>query len=438
VESFYVGDDWKFARNWQASFGGRWDYQQGKANGGASYITFNNFWDNFAPRLGLIWDFTGKGKGKFFANYAKFIEVPVPLDVNVRAAGGNVQTDKNFNVDRLNGPAGALIVRGVSTGATNLGSDATPIDQGLLPQSTREYTGGFEYEVGKDVVLGTRGVYRAMINVIEDGSFDDGDTYFLFNPGRNKPGTTEAAACAGDPATGRAPQCFGRAQRFYRAIEFTATKRFTNNYQFIISYVYSSLTGNYEGLFRNDNGQSDPNITSLFDLQSLLTNTYGRLPNDRPNQFKFNGSYRTPWKLMISGNFYAQSGVPFNQLIPHPIYGNNEGFQVQRGTAIIPAVTANDPGFPNFVNRTGSNRSPAIYNLDLGVYYPIKLGENMDLRLTADWFNVFNMQRAVTLDQTFSINSGVAGVAPVPNIFWGSALLVQAPSAWRFGAKFTF
>ena len=438
VESLYVGDDWKFARNWQASFGGRWDYQQGYANGGASYITFNDFWDNFAPRLGLIWDFTGKGKGKFLVNYAKFIEVPLPLDLNVRAAGGDVQTDKNMNVNTLNAPVGSLIVPGVSTGAVNLGSDASPIDPGLLPQSTREFTGGFEYEVGEDVVLGARGVYRAMINVIEDGSFDDGNTYFLFNPGRNKPGTTEAAACAGDPATGRAPNCFGRAQRFYRALELTATKRFTDNYQFIVSYVYSSLTGNYEGLFRNDNGQSDPNITSLFDLQSLLNNTYGRLPNDRPHQFKFNGSYRTPWKLIISGKFNAQSGVPFNQLIPHPVYGNNEGFEVQRGTAVIPVVTAIEPGFPNFVNRTGSIRTPSLYNVDLGFNYPIKLGEKMDLQLSAAWFNVLNMQRAVTLDQMFSENSGVFGVPAVVNPFWGSAVLVQPPSSWRFGAKFRF
>src|SRR5581483_621293 len=179
-----------------------------------------------------------------------------------------------------------------------------------------EYSMGVEYEVAKDLALGARGIYRHMRNVIEDGSFDDGDTYFIFNPGRN-------------------PRCFGRAQRFYRALELTATKRFTNNYQFIASYVFSSLTGNYEGLFRNDNGQSDPNITSLFDLQSLLDNTYGRLPNDRPHQFKFNGSYRTPFKLLISGNFYIRSGTPFNQLIPHPIYGNNEGFAVQRGTAIV-------------------------------------------------------------------------------------------------------
>ncbi|HKU73507.1 MAG TPA: TonB-dependent receptor [Pyrinomonadaceae bacterium] len=440
VESFYVGDDWKFAKNFQLSFGVRWDYQQAYSNDSSTYLKFNNFDDNLAPRFGFIWDFTGKGKGKVFANYAQFIETPIPLDVNVRAGGGDVQTDKNFNVNRLNAPAGSLILPGVSTGSTNLGSDATPADPGLKPQSIKEYTAGFEYEIGGDVVIGSRGIYRNMVNVIEDGSFDDGDTYFIFNPGRIGPGTTEEAACAGDPLHDppRLPQCFGRAQRFYRALEFSATKRFTNNFQFIASYVFSSLIGNYEGLFRNDNGQTDPNITSLFDLQSLLTNTYGRLPNDRPHQFKFNGSYRTPFKLLVSGNFYAQSGVPFNQLVPHPIYGNNEGFEVQRGTAIIPTVEASEVGFPNVVESIGTNRSPMTMNLDLGVYYPIKVGEGKELRLTGDWFNVFNSQRAVTLDQTFTINSGVAGVEPVRNPFWGSALLVQAPSSFRFGAKFTF
>ncbi len=436
AEAFYVQDDYKFARNWQFNIGARWDYQQAYSNDGTTYAKFNNFWDNLAPRIGLTWDFTGQGKGKFYANYATFIEVPLPLDVNVRAGGGNVQTDKQFNVNRLNAPANATISAGF--GPTNLGSAATPLDPGLKPQSIGEYSAGLEYEVTKDLTLGARGVYRHMRNVIEDGSFDDGNNYFLFNPGRNEPGTTERAACQGDVATGRQPRCFGSAARFYRALELTATKRFTKNYQFIASYVFSSLTGNYEGLFRNDNGQADPNITSLFDLQSLLDNTYGRLPNDRPHQFKFNGSYRTPWRLMISGNFYAQSGTPFSQLVAHPVYGNNQGFGLPRGTAIVPAVATTDPAFPNRVESVGSNRTPRTMNLDLGFYYPIKLGEKREIRLSADWFNVFNSQRAITLDQTFTINSGVAGVPPVSNPFYGSAQIVQAPSAWRFGAKFSF
>ena len=436
VESFYVGDDWKFAPNWQVSVGARWDYQQSYGNGGGTFIKFNNFWDNLAPRLGLVWDFTGNGKGKLFAHYATSIETPIPLDVNVRAGGGEVQIDKNFNVNRYNAPANSTITAGFTP--VNLGAAINPIDPGLKPQSIGEGTFGMEYEVAKDLTVGSRFIYRHMRNVIEDGSFDDGNNYLIFNPGRNEPGTTERLACEGNAALGLAPRCFGRAQRFYRGVELTATKRFTNNYQFIASYVFSSLTGNYEGLFRNDNGQSDPNITSLFDLQSLLDNTYGRLPNDRPHQFKFNGSYRTPFKLLVSGNFYMQSGTPFSMLVPHVIYGNNEGFGVQRGTAVVPAVTVTEAGFPNVVNSIGSSRTPTTMNLDLGVYYPIKLGEKRELRLSGDWFNVFNSQRALSLDQTFSLNSGVAGVPPVPNPFFGAAVLVQAPSSFRFGAKFSF
>jgi len=233
--------------------------------------------------------------------------------------------------------------------------------------------------------------------------------------------------------------CFGRGRRYYRALEFTATKRFSNNYQFIASYVHSSLIGNYEGLFRNDNGQSDPNITSLFDLVSLLNGLYGRLPNDRPHQFKFDGSYRTPFNLMISGSFRAQSGIPFNQLVPHPVYGNNEGFGVPRGTAVVPAVTEGiDPNFPNVVNSIGSTRTPTTWNVDLGAYYPINFGEDRQLRFQLDWFNVFNNQRAIRLDETFLINSGVTGVAPVPNPFYGSGTIFQFPAALRLGAKFSF
>jgi hypothetical protein len=74
---------------------------------------------------------------------------------------------------------------------------------------------------------------------------------------------------------------------------------------------------------------------------------------------KFNGSYRTPFKLLLSGNFYMQSGTPFNQLIPHPIYGNNEGFGVQRGTATVPVgVRGSGLASPNVVDSIGSHRTP--------------------------------------------------------------------------------
>jgi outer membrane receptor protein involved in Fe transport len=431
VEGFYVQDDYKLARNVQFNFGLRWDYQQAYGADGSTYLKLNHFMDNVQPRLGLIWDFTGKGKGKLFFNFARFLETPLPLDVNVRAGGGGSQRDRQFRVNRVNAPSTATLTQAIG----NLGADATPIDADLKPQTVNEGTAGLEYEVIKDLAIGFRGIYRAQGTVIEDGSFDDGNNYFLFNPGESITNTISCSTPGG---------CFGRARRYYRALEFTATKRFTNNWQFIGSYVYSSLIGNYEGLFRNDNGQSDPNITSLFDLQSLLAGTYGRLPNDRPHQLKFDGSYRTPFKLLVGASFRAQSGIPFNALVPHPVYGNNEGFCipglscVPRGTAIVPTVTATVPGFPNEVNSIGSNRTPTTFNLDMNAYYPIQFGENRQLRFQVDWFNVFNSQRAIRLDETFLINSGVTGVPPVSNPFWGSGTIFQFPSSLRLGVKFQF
>jgi hypothetical protein len=392
VLSYYAQDDWRVARNLQFNIGVRWDNQvAGDANGN-TYLKLNNWFDNLQPRLGFSWDPWGKGRTKIFANYARFVETPIPLDLNVRAGGGGSQTDKNFNVSRYNAPSTAIVASNFNT--RNLGADPTPIDAGLKPQTVNEWTAGFEHQFMNNFTFGARGIYRAQGSVIEDGSFDDGDSYFLFNPGEPLPpgpggeiGNTEFNACAGsindpaDPTDDRAPQCFGHARRFYRGLEFTLNRRFANNYAFQASYVFSSLIGNYEGLFRNDNGQADPNITSLFDLTSLLGNTYGRLPNDRPHQFKFNGTYQTPWRLVVSGNFYIQSGTPFSALIPHPVYGNNEGFADPRGTSIIPDLTSIN-GNGGISSAIGSNRTPTTWNLDLGFYYPIKFSENMQLRLT--------------------------------------------------------
>ncbi|MDX6303232.1 MAG: hypothetical protein QOI77_201 [Blastocatellia bacterium] len=409
AESFYVQDDFRVTRNLQLNVGVRWDYQQ-IHSGKSIYLKLNNFKDNLQPRLGLIWDFTGKGKGKLFVNYARFLEAPIPLATYF--ALGNVSISSSAQVNRLNAPAG-------STVTADFGSccGAEPVDADLKPQTVNEYAAGMEYEVARDLVLGLRGIYRAQGTVIEDASFDEGNTYFLFNPGE---GASERLAC--ESAFG----CFGRARRYYRALEFTASKRFTRNYQLIASYVYSSLIGNYEGFYRNDTGLALPNLTSAFDLQSLLANTYGRLPNDRPHQLKFDGSYRTPWTLLVSGSFRLQSGIPFNALIPHPVNGDNEGFAVQRGTAINPL--------------TGRNRTPATFNLDLGAHYPIKLGESRQLRIQLDWFNVFNSQRAVRQDDTLRINSGIPGANAIqfPNPFYGQGTIFQYPSSLRLGLKFQF
>jgi hypothetical protein len=75
--SFYVGDDWKFAKNFQSALAFVGIISSRTATTTA-LPEVQQLRRQPAPRFGFIWDFTGKGKGKIFANYAQFIEAPIP------------------------------------------------------------------------------------------------------------------------------------------------------------------------------------------------------------------------------------------------------------------------------------------------------------------------------------------------------------------------
>ena len=94
----------------------------------------------------------------------------------------------------------------------------------------------------------------------------------------------------------------------------------------------------------------------------------------------------------------------------------------------------------HFNPLTGRNRTPTIFNLDLGAAYPIMLGEGRQLRIQFDWFNVFNNQRAIRQNETLRANSGIpgAGFIQFPNPFFGQGTIFQYPSSIRLGIKFQF
>src|SRR4029079_11969846 len=48
VESFYVQDDYKVAKNLQINIGVRWDLQQAYGDQGVTYLKLNNLWDDLA------------------------------------------------------------------------------------------------------------------------------------------------------------------------------------------------------------------------------------------------------------------------------------------------------------------------------------------------------------------------------------------------------
>jgi hypothetical protein len=259
------------------------------------------------------------------------------------------------------------------------GSLIEPVDPDLKGQYIDEYLLGADYEIAPNLAVGIKGTYRNLGNVIEDFLIGSTGNYLIANPGSGTGST--GATFNGDVVA------YGKAKRTYKGVEVHAQKRFSNNYQFFTSYVWSQLKGNYDGTFQSSTGQLDPNINSAFDYADFLVNNNGFLSNDRTHALKFYGSY-TFSNGMTKGldlgiGAHWQSGVPLTAQGYANSYRNWEYYLTTRGAL---------------------GRGPSDYEADLHAGYPIAVGGS-HLNLLVDIFNVFNRQSATNVDQRFNLNS---------------------------------
>lgn len=213
-------------------------------------------------------------------------------------------------------------------------------------------------------------------------------------------------------------------QRNYQAVEFEVNKSFSNNWQMVANFRVGHLVGNYEGAFRNDNSQSDPGISSLFDLTDgqlgLLGSQLGigSLNTDRRYVLNILPSYTISRgfakNLVLGTNVNVESGVPLTSLAAQEIYGN---------AGEVPIHGRGDLG-----------RSPVTGTVDAHLEYPIKFGESKQLKFSFDAFNIANMRRSILSTQ--GIDLGFA----VPNLDFNNhvPLTFAPPFSARMGAMFTF
>ena len=183
--ALYVQDQWRITPRFTLNAGVRFD---SLSSTGSTTAEFPNrrlefgLGDMMAPRVGIVWDVTGKGQSRVFASAARFFE-SVPLDLAVRSFGREHSDVYYFlypedaALPTYDNPGLFLDSFGFGTGVDT--------DPGLKAQYTDELVVGIEHElVRRGLAVGLKGVYRELGNVVEDISLDDGETYFITNPAR--------------------------------------------------------------------------------------------------------------------------------------------------------------------------------------------------------------------------------------------------------------
>jgi hypothetical protein len=376
----YAQVSWKAMPNFTLNLGARYEKQEVNDRFGETTIELD---DNWAPRIAFVWDPQANGRSKLFGSFGRYYE-NIPLDINIRAFGGEVQAFAyNFSPD----PNDITPLDESLTGFRNstLGG-TTPVDPDLEGQFIDEFLLGYEYEIMPNFAVGIQGTYRELGQVIEDFLISPTTGYFIANPGQG----IGSGMTFYDYETVAAPE----ARREFTGIELNARKRFSDGWQLYASYLWSELEGNYDGLFQASTGQLDPNINSAFDYADFLINADGKLSNDRTHTFKTSGSYTVQdgalADLTVGLSAYWRSGTPQTAYGYSPGYQNWEYYLTPRGSV---------------------GRNPSDYEMDLHVGYPLKVGE-YEIQFLLDVFNLLDRQAVINYDQRYNENGDACGGVP--------------------------
>ena len=471
--SGYIQDQWRITPALTANFGVRYDAETlyngcaaspapqqcatGSPTGGAvdpKAFSLSNEW---APRIGVTWDFSGDGTSKLYASAGRFYYA-IPTDLNVRVFTANTSiVSWNYSPTDLTQAADAPDGR---TQLTQVGTFAgEPTDPGLKASYQDEFTIGVEKAIDPTLSVGLKGTYRSLGRTIEDrcdlnyATNPTGSSCALMNPGAtgpDNPGATGAyGSCnnSGNP-TATNNGCTGPGQgtpipdakRIFKGIELVVRKQFTNEIWAQLSYLGSSLRGNYSGAIREASGQTDPGINADFDYAAFTQNFSGILELDRPNQGRIDAVYNAPWGLSAGLQFYVRTGTPTSVDGYYNQFYTTELYLAQRGYA---------------------GRLPTDYELNASLGYNLNVGP-VTITPQIYAFQLLNRQTTTSIDQNFNVNGSFVtdptsplygrpgvipdGTCPVSSVTgtcsdnpnYRKTLTQTGPRQLRFALKVTF
>ena len=414
ISTVYLQDRWTISDQFSANYGVRWDRQQILDASGVTQIDMKK---DYAPRLGFVWDPSGMHKSKVYGSYGKYYE-EIPMDLVIRSFSYERQPRiVNFSPTSVVPDPAAEADYG--TDSAILGGFTEPSDPNIKNQYISEFIVGGDREIAANVAIGVKGIYRKYGRVVEDFLCADDGTYCIGNPGE---GIMKRIFTLDYSQTFEAP----KPKRVYKGVQIDATRRFSNNWQAMASYLYSKLDGNYDGEYAPfTNPGADPNISAAYDYYDFFTNgkdlntitNRGPLSNDRRHQFKFSGVYFAPFNLSFGWSAYWRSGTPVTRYGYSDAYGRYEFFLTPRGA---------------------EGRTPSNYDADVHVGYPINLAGKGKLNLLLDVFNVFNTQRPILLDQRWGFQESDNDLPAPANPNYKKAALRTSPTSVRLGARYSF
>jgi hypothetical protein len=365
-------------------------------------------WSTFAPRIGAIYDLTGKAKTLIKGSYDRYY-YQLWTTIGQAASTAGVRsytyswtnpTNQPFNVSQL----GALLSH------TDPSTTPVTIDPKIKATYTDEYTIGFSQEVIRNMAVNAEFIYRkdnalpwAINTNLSPADYtavigtDPGPTGVAGGPGSGKQLTfynlNSAYLAFSSPNLETTRVGF---QQEYRGFEVQVIRRYNNGFQLVGSYTRGVQSENY-------------GTGSYYDPQDINFENGTRITSSRPNVFKVSGSYQLPLHFLASGSYDVLSGPNYTRTVN----SSSAGVALNQGNVAV------------LSGERDVNSFPTQNLLDFRVANDVHVHDNMHVNIDVDMFNTLNIN---TVDS----------VTLVSGPTYGKVSDFIAPRIFRVGAKMTF
>src|SRR5262245_18608408 len=378
-------------------------------------------WNTFAPRLGVIFDplpthaVAAKAGWSRYYHAASTGYVQGPNQNNLGASIYN-WVDRNGDRKFQAGEEGAKV--------GGFGGSTTTVDANLKQPYTDEFSAGVELEAPGKIRVSGNFIHRHardLLAIIETAvPFDTGYTQVQ----------------ALDPVTNQRVTLFNERPEFlglaaqlqtnpsdfktsFNGFEIEAQRRFSQGYQFLTSYAYSTSditrtnvsVSAFGGEEEGAGGVGAGGGSAFLNPNQLINNTSGPGFYDRTHAFKLGGSYDLQkYGVTLAATGKIQSGTPYGRILT--LSNDVNGVPFNQGPITF------------FAEPRDAHRFPTLKTMDFRVAKFFTFGRQR-FEAIGDFFNLFNVSTVTNLNP----NSGTDFSKPTDII---------GPRVFRIGGRWTF
>jgi len=357
--------------------------------------------NNFAPRIGFAYDYSGNGRGVVRGSYGIFYDRVINRVLN------NVRFNPPFAAIGLftGGPVNTFNtpIDPTEVFLSDFRPNAFQISTELHTPYVQEWFLGVQHGIGKNMI----------------------EVNYIGNTGRNLVVTSDVNRFNGSRFFGRPNPLIARdfltetvGKNFYHALSFSVNRRFSNGLQYNFGYRYSHSIDEASDPFVPYNGTGFYPSEALVGPMEVRNFRLDRGSSDFDTRHRaiLNVSYELPFLKgsplggwQIASIVTLQSGQPFNVFGTHDANGDlifNDraiylGDDIEDGIIDDPKESG-----LNYLNRglfaltndinnsgvIGRNlfTGPAFHTVDFSLIKNTKIGEDVNIQLRAEAFNLFN------------------------------------------------